>query len=243
MGVARSGVSIASDGRIAAAVLLATLAAIAGLAVLGLVLDAPLQSRLFSESGPFEIASEWLWVLLGAACLAIAGCPWRRRLLLSALALVLAMREADWHKAFTADSIFKSNYYQDMPAPLAEKLLAGAVALACILGLVWAGVLAWRSLIRDRNLREPWGLVVALGIVLLPLVKIVDRSHSILVERHGIAMPAAVERMLAPVEEGTEMLLPLILASGLWLYRRQERRMPRTSQPGQGQSAEPSPGA
>lgn len=99
-----------NEQRILVATLTVLVLAILAFAVMGITLSDEQRTWLFSESRPFEIASEWLWLMLGAVCLLNSGWEWHRRGLFAAAAAMAAMREADLHKAFTTGSIFKSNY-------------------------------------------------------------------------------------------------------------------------------------
>src|SRR5690606_25527234 len=102
------------------------------LAVLPLVLSEPAFERFFSEEGPVETASMFFW-LFAAVVVLVRVRPLRARTWAFALLyLAFAAREADLHKAFTADSMLKSAYYRRVPAPFEEKLIAGIVAIALI---------------------------------------------------------------------------------------------------------------
>jgi len=207
--------------------IMALAAATLALVVAGLTLPDETRKQIFSEAGPFEMASEGLWVLLGIACLVQSTQPWQRRLLFATAAVFLAMREADWHKAFTADSIFNSNYYLESSAPLWEKAAGGAVALsalACLLALL---VLGWRSIWKARRYTEPWGKLIVLGAALLPTVKLLDRAYNVLKDDFAVTLPDQLNAVVDVLEEGVETLLPVIFLVAVRLYRLQERPIPQ----------------
>jgi hypothetical protein len=201
--------------------------AVIGFAVTGLVLPYELRSSLFSESGPFETASEWLWAVLALVCLLQADWTWQRRWLFAMAASLLAMREADWHKAFTTDSIFKTNYYLESAAPLWEKVIGGLVAVGALACLVALLVMGWKSLVKQRRAFQPWGVLVIVGAALLPAVKVLDRVYNVLNEDFGVRLSDRMGAVIGALEEGTESLLPLVFLTAVWLYRMHGRRANR----------------
>ncbi|PWG63115.1 hypothetical protein [Sediminicurvatus halobius] len=204
-----------NDRRTATILLVALAIYTAAMVTLGVFLDAGVRSRIFAESGPFETASEWFWFALAVACLWLLRATPRGGIALGLAALLAGLREAEMHKALTADSIFKTNYYLDSAAPLWEKALGGAVALGAIGLVVYLGVRAWRLLLREGNWRTPWGLVVAVGALALPVLKVIDRAPALLVQHFGLALPAAIKDVMGSVEEGVEMALPLLFLAAL----------------------------
>lgn len=204
-------------------VLLLILVYAALLTALALILPADTLAALFSESGPFERLSIAFWLLLAAWCFDLAR-PLRHNLVLTGLiALLFAAREADWHKAFTQDSLFKSDYYFDTPAPLAEKIPAAMVALGAFAVLIYALACGAKFLRRGRRaaLREPWVQTMLLGTAMLPLLKVLDRLRSWLRHDFGIRVSEQLGNLTGALEEGFECLLPLIFAFALVQYRRQ----------------------
>src|SRR5690606_39133983 len=110
---------------------------LAALAVLPLALSQPAFEHFFSEEGPIETASTVFWLVAAVVVLARVRPPGRRAWAFALLYVVFAAREAQLHRAFTADSIFKSSYYRRSAAPFEEKLVAGLVAIAILLLLVY----------------------------------------------------------------------------------------------------------
>jgi hypothetical protein len=93
------------------------------------------------EYGPVETLAASLFgvTALGAFIIAIKykKQPWW---LLTYFMAFATMRELDWHKAFTSDSILKSNFYKNADIPAVEKI-GGALF---ILTLVIAAILLLR---------------------------------------------------------------------------------------------------
>lgn len=189
--------------------------------------DATLQ-WLYSEAGPFERLSEWFWYF-AAGCAVVWLRPRGWRPVSVALFCVFgAVREADLSKAFTHDSITKINYYIEPDYPVEERLLAAGVAVmvvGVIVELLIAGV---RFALREPILRRPWGAVACAFALLLVGTKVLDRSESLLEKHLGIETSATVGRSIRTLEEGMEMMLPLIVVFAIVLAR-QERLRPATA--------------
>ena len=92
---------------------------VALLALLAVLLPEHVFERAFSERGPFEQLSIVGWLLVALVVLLRIRPLGRRAAAFALLCVLLAAREADWHKAFTTDSLLKTGYYRDVAAPLA----------------------------------------------------------------------------------------------------------------------------
>ncbi len=180
---------------------------------------------MFSEEGWFEDLSPVFWLLLGAVLLFARPIAPGRRIGMAVIAAALAAREEGWHKKFTADSLFKTNYYEMAEVPLAEKLIAGAVALALTVLLVWLLIVGGRELFARGGWRRPWGWVTLFAVVISPVLKAVDRGPSILRVRFDIILPSDIDMVMLSLEEGMEMALPLLFLLALFLYLA-DRRSP-----------------
>ena len=195
-------------------------------AVLILVLSLSLEPTpfraLFSESGPFERLSIAAWLLVALIVL-VRIRPLRGRALSFALLFALfAAREADWHKAFTADSLLKLNYYRQVPAPLIEKLFAATMALLLIgLLLYWIAVLSrwlWHKEVR----RSLPGHLMITGVGLLILGKFLDRAPAVIQDSLGITLAPWPGRLFSSFEEGLELLTPLLIAAAVWFNHNEQ---------------------
>ena len=174
--------------------------------------------RLFSEAGWFEDATPVLWLFLAGVLLFARPVALSHRVGMAAIAAALASREEGWHKKFTADSVFKTDYYQMDAVPLAEHLLAGTVAVALTLLLLWILFVGFRQLFVHGGWRRPWGWVALFALALAPLLKLVDRGPSLLDDHFGLMVPATADLVLKSVEEGFEFALPLIFLFALGLF-------------------------
>lgn len=124
---------------------------------LGLTLPAARAESLFSEQGGFEKVSVVFWLGLAVAVLVARPIRLPRRIGMALVAAVLAAREADWHKKFTADSLFKTDYYQMTDVPATEKLLAGALVLLLLAVVLWLLVVGAREVLARGGWRRPRG--------------------------------------------------------------------------------------
>jgi hypothetical protein len=176
---------------------------------------------IFSETGFFEQSSIIAWVT--AAIVLVFRARQQRSidkgsyLAHAMLFLLCAMREADWHKKFTADGILKIKYYTKSTAAFAEKIPAGLVALLFIVLMLHALVRSYRHVrIKTHLMGESTWIMIA-GIALFFAGKILDRSISVLTESFGLSFSPLVKKIIAAQEEGLEMLTPVLIALAfLW---------------------------
>lgn len=193
------------------------------LAVLPLVLSQPVFRFTFSEEGPFEQLSIMAWIFTALIILLRIRPLGLRAWAFALLCVVFAAREADWHKAFTTDSILKINYYKHTIAPFSEKLMAACVALAAIALLAYVGFVVMRFLLRQGGWRSRAGVWLIIGTVLVVLGKMLDRAPAVLATDYGIVLSPLVDRYADAFEEGLEMIHPLILAWSVWISQMERR--------------------
>ncbi|WP_019139766.1 hypothetical protein [Noviherbaspirillum massiliense] len=208
-----------SDGRVTLAIFLYILLLMA----LPLVLAEPTFHWTFSEEGPFEQLSIVAWLFTGALILLRIRPLGARAGAFALLCVVFAAREADLHKAFTAASILKTNYYRHIPAPFAEKLIAGCVALAAIGVVIYVGLVVARFLFLEGGWRSRSGIWLMLGTVLVLLGKVLDRAPAVLFNNYGITLSPVMNLYADAFEEGLEMIHPLILAWSVWVSQTERR--------------------
>jgi len=203
----------AVDRRFATALVLYLLA----LAVLPLALSEPAFEAFFSEEGPVEIGAMLLWCAAGAIVLLRIRPLGTRAWAFALLYFAFAAREAELHRAFTADSMLKSAYYRRVPAPLAEKLIAGLVAIALLVLLAYVLWIVVRFLWKERGWRTRSGAWLLVGMALLVGAKLLDRAPAVLAEDFDLVLSPLVKQYASAFEEGIEAALPLILAFSAWI--------------------------
>jgi hypothetical protein len=209
----------AGDARVALAIVIYALM----LAVLPLVLPSSTFHWTFSEEGPFEQLSIAAW-LFAALIVVLRIRPLRARAWAFALlCMVFAGREADLHKAFTAASFLKINYYRHTVAPLSEKILGGIAAVALISLVIYVGLVFARFLFLRSGWRSRSGIWLMFGTALVVLGKVLDRAPAILTDEYGIVLSPFVGLYTAAFEEGLEMIHPLILAWSVWISQTERR--------------------
>jgi len=202
---------------------LALMGYIAVLAVFPLVLPEAQFRWTFSEAGPFERFAIAAWLFAAVVVLARIRPLGARAWAFAILCVLFAAREADWHKAFTADSILKSNYYRHTVAPLSEKIVAGIVAVAAIALIIYVGLLIARFLLRQGGWRSRAGVWLILATVLVLAGKVLDRAPAVLFEEYGIALSPLVGHYSAAFEEGMEAIHALLLAWSVWISQTEKR--------------------
>ncbi|MCL7744089.1 hypothetical protein LV476_03865 [Guyparkeria hydrothermalis] len=179
--------------------------------------------RLFSEEGWFEDLSAVLWFGLALVILLARPVALVKRIGMAVVAAALAAREEGWHKAFTADSLFKTDYYQMSGVPLVEKVIAGLVAVGLTITLIWLLVAGGRQLFGRGGWRRPWGWVAIAGVGIAPMLKIIDRAPSILRQRFDLVLPEHVGTVMKALEEGFETVLPMLFLLALFLFLADKR--------------------
>lgn len=209
----------AADRGLAAAIVFYLLV----LAVLPLTLSQPVFDWFFSEEGPVEIGSIVLWCVAAAVVLVCVRPIGARAGAFALLYLVFAAREAQLHRAFTADSMFKSAYYRRAPAPLEEKLIAGLAAIAIIALLFYVLWIAIRFLWKESGWRTRSGAWLLAGLALLVLSKVLDRAPAVLAEDFDIVLAPLLKNYFSAYEEGLEAALPLLFAFSAWIEGARKR--------------------
>jgi hypothetical protein len=208
-----------SDRRIAIAIVVYAVM----LALLPLILSRPDFKQVFSEEGPFEQLAVVAWIFTALVILFRIRPLGMRAFAFALLCLVFAAREADWHKAFTADSMLKTNYYKHAAAPFGEKLAAGLVALTAALLLLYVGFVVARFLFARGGWKSRSGGWLMIGTALVVLGKILDRLPATLSVDYGIVLPALVGLYADAYEEGLEVVHPLLLAWSVWISQFERR--------------------
>lgn len=193
------------------------------LAVSPLVLSEPGFEHFFSEEGPIEIVSALLWIVAAAVVLVRARPLRRRAWAFALLYVVFAAREAELHRAFTADSMFKSSYYRRVAAPFEEKLVAGLVAIAIVTLLAYVIWVVVRFLWKERGWRTRSGAWLLAGMALLVFSKVLDRAPAVLAEDYDLVVGPLVKRYFSAFEEGLEAIVPLMLAFSAWIEGTRKR--------------------
>ena len=193
------------------------------LSLLPLVLPQPVFRHAFSEQGPFERLAIAAWIMTALVIIVRIRPLGPRAWAFALLCMIFAAREADWHKAFTADSILKTNYYKHAIAPFGEKLAAASVALAAITLLLYVGFVVARFLLRDGGWRSRSGIWLLAGTTLVVLGKILDRAPAVLALNYGIVLPPILGLYAAAYEEGLEMIHPLLLCWSVWISQNERR--------------------
>ncbi|WP_156381237.1 hypothetical protein [Aminobacter sp. DSM 101952] len=182
------------------------------------VMSADTAAVLLHENGPVEVASAVLHFVVAI----VAAGIWFRRGGLAGLialgALLLGVRELDWHHAFTTYGLFNLRQYLRPEVPVMEKLASASVIL--LIGTMLL-VLLRKSRARIRELmvqRQPafYGAIVLA--LYLPALKILDAIPRWFKEA-GSVLPETAMKYARALEEINEMWLPvLVLLFLLQLY-------------------------
>jgi hypothetical protein len=174
--------------------------------------------QLFSETGPFEEMSPWLLLIL-AAMIPLTF----RNLSLPVLggmviSVACAAREWDMHKSFTGYSVLKPGFYLRSEYELHHQIIAGLAVLA--LGASVFFTVQHMLRVRPQRLRPVpmWLLAFGLGVAMLVLTKVFDRSPKILEKDFGIDLSDRMLAFMMAIEEGLEMLMPVVFGAMVLAY-------------------------
>lgn len=192
-------------------------------------LDPSITRGLTAETGLFELVSPPLWVGLAALCWFKLGGNNRWGWGTAALASIFAAREADLHKAFTADSIFKHAFYRSTEIPATQKFWGGLAAAISVVVLLWMLVACVRHICKTKAWRRAWGRLTLLSIVLMIFTKVCDRLENTIKVDYGILLSAHESAIFHMHEEGIEMLLPILFAVALLVWLKDGARRGATA--------------
>ncbi len=126
------------------------------------------------DTGPLEQLHGWIF-----AAAAVGGVlVWFRKrtkiwLVYIFLMAMAAMRELDWHKEFTEDSILKLTFYSRSDAPMGEKIGGLIVVILLLASLIYLLVRLYKDRKRIRFSNTPL-LLSVLGIGSLAGAKMLD---------------------------------------------------------------------
>ena len=175
---------------------------------------------LFSESGAFEVMSPWLWYLLAVLCLLNVEIKLNTRVFTAIAATLLGLREMDFHKQVFEMSFIKTNFYRSAEIPLMDKLLG----FILLLGIIFVFLVLAKKLVQTiRSMKNSLNIAhffIFLTIACGGLSKVLDRTTSTLKEEFGIQLVPHTQIMIMTIEEGVEMLLPVLLIVAVLSYRK-----------------------
>jgi len=181
-------------------------------------------AEVFGEGGPFEFVTLCLWLALGAG-LVVAVRPLSPAVLAGAyICLCCAAREADWHKSFTGYSVMKVHFYYMPEHPVSHRLIAAVLVIPLIVSLVVLGVaLVRRACSSNWRPMPGWMVIAALGAAVLVVTKSLDRVPELSEDWISVRFSERLGRVLLALEEGYEMLLPVLFGASALLLVRSER--------------------
>lgn len=174
---------------------------------------------LYSEAGPYEVFSAYLWLLLSILALFTKSMQPSTRLIAALMALMLGARELDMHKSLFSMSFIKTNFYKSADISLQDKLVGGLILLAMIILLVCLLVRMWRHF-RNNTFYTSSSFLLFSGLLLGILSKVLDRFSSQMLKLFQITLPPDTRMMIIAFEESLEMVIPLLLALALLAYQK-----------------------
>jgi hypothetical protein len=111
------------------------------------------------DEGLVQQVSAWLMLLAVLPVLYRFRFGWSLVRFETALVIVaIALREWDWHRRFTAESVTSINYFREPDDPLAVRILAAAIVAALVAAGVHCVVSWWPRFERDLKTLSPWAV-------------------------------------------------------------------------------------
>lgn len=142
----------------------------------------------------------------------------------SALVVVLVymfMREADWHKSISTQSILKSKFWLGSQIPVTDKLLAVVILLPIFCALLWLVLKRTKNFFWGLFDRQAWAISVFCFLALLCISKSIDRSLSVLAEMLYTRFPGWLIALQVSQEEFMEFMLPVLVLVAVLQYGRE----------------------
>lgn len=194
-----------------------------------------------SEAGPIELASGWGYLMTGLGLITVSLFKSVRHpqysrpsstataqslrqgvgvstAMLGLCLVLLACREFDWHKLWTTGGVMKLSYYFDSSVAIPEKLLVVAV-MGMIGWLLIASVSRHlRGFVADLRAGKSVAMLVAVGLLLLPISKVLDSSRRVFTS--WVAdIPQSTQMLVIATEELVELVIPIcFLAACLFAF-------------------------
>lgn len=185
--------------------------------VLGLVLDRESAHVLYSEDRLVENATVLAYGVAVVVLLAWSRASWSFRLHSALVVAILALRELDWHKAFTAESFMKITYYVRADDPLLVRLAAGLVLLA-VVGILLGYLYRLSRSVAALRAGQPYAYSTLAAAVALPVSKAMDSGARMIHKHVGYDTPDSVRHWLHLYEETLELAIPLVMMLAVAQY-------------------------
>jgi hypothetical protein len=180
---------------------------VAGLLVLATQPHETVQQAVRDE-GIVQQVSAWLMLLAVVPVLARFRFGWSLVRFETALMIAaVALREWDWHRRFTAESVTSINYFQEPDDPLSVRILAAAIVVALVAAGVHCVLSWWPRFVRDLKTLSPWAVSAVLWAATMIAAALLDkltRSRS-----YGNTIEEVMELSAGALLIYTAWLMPL----------------------------------
>ncbi|HDQ41285.1 MAG TPA: hypothetical protein ENN39_09700 [Desulfonatronum sp.] len=193
------------------------------LVLLAIVLPLDTNAFMFSESGPFEIASAVLWFVLALVVLFGVRPRGLTTFSLAALAIIAGLRELGLNKSVTHVSITKLSFYVEQDIFWLERLLVLLLMLGILAVALHLLLRFGRWFFYSGGHAQPAGQVTMLGVILVPATKIMDRLPAYLEGFFGLTLSVGATTICTALEEGFELLLPVFFFQAVFLLPKATR--------------------
>lgn len=130
------------------------------------------------------------------------------------------MREADWHKSVSSESILKIKFWLDGHIPVSEKLLAIVILIPVLWMMIYFVWNYTKSFWKALWSGEGYAISILMFLFTLGTSKVLDRSLNVLTELYQMHFPEWLVALQTSQEEFLECLLPVLIIVVLVQYKR-----------------------
>lgn len=130
------------------------------------------------------------------------------------------MREADWHKSVSSESILKIKFWLNGQIPVSDKLLAIAILVPVAWMLIYFFWNYTKSFLKALGGGEGYAISIFMFLFTLVISKVLDRSLNMLTELYQMHFPEWLVALQTSQEEFLECLLPILIIVVITQYRR-----------------------
>ena len=167
------------------------------------------RKQFLSENGPVENAS-WIAYFVAAFFVVLKTIKNPNRWSMAVAAMLLGMRELDFHERFTTMGIFKSRFFISPDVPVGEKLIALLVAAAIGVTLFFMAKNHLKIFVSRVRSGEGASLSFLLAGALMVFAKSID-GLSRKLGLFGIESSDATGQVFNSIEESFELTVALLI--------------------------------
>ncbi len=145
-----------------------------------------------------------------------------RGLSIGLMLILLALRELDFQKRFTAISITKIKFYVSPDIPLLEKIFVCTIVFFILIFIFSFVIKNSKALLRGFRNRKDWAISAMSGLLFLFFSKLIDSGRRILTKSLDI-INYEYDNVLKTTEETAELAIPVFFLIAIIQYAKHSR--------------------